>query len=237
MSTDRAPDAARKRRRRHTRERQAVVFGVLLGGLAIAAFGAAAVYTGNLNVPFLDRDFTSPAPTGLAAEDSPCPPEGATPVPYGQVSVSVFNSTSRSGLAGDTANALAARGFVIAGQGNAGAAGYTAYADTALIQFGTQGVAAAYTVAAQFDSPQLVLDDREDASVDVVVGAAYNTLVAAADVVLVADQPFAVPAGCVALDSVTAIARPTPPPATDAATEAAVDPAADPAAEDPAAEG
>lgn len=223
MSADRTPEAARKRRRRHTRERQAVVFGVLLGGLAVAALGAGAVYTGNLSLPFLDRDFTSPAPTGLAAEDSPCPPEGATPVPYGQVSVTVLNSTNRSGLAGDTADALAARGFVIAAQGNASAAGYTSYADTALIQFGTQGVAAAYTVAAQFDSPQLVLDDREDASVDVVVGATYNALVAAADVVLAADQPFAVPEGCVALDQVTAIPRPTPPPATDAATE---DPAA-----------
>lgn len=221
MTAERTPEAARKRRRRHTRERQAVVFGVLLGGLAVAAFGAAAVYTGNLSLPFLDRPFTSPEPTGLAAEDSPCPPEGATPVPYGQVSVSVFNSTSRSGLAGDTAAALASRGFVIAAEGNASAAGYKAYADNALIQFGTQGVAAAYTVAAQFDSPQLVLDDREDASVDVVVGATYNELVAAGDVVLVADQPFAVPDGCVALDRVTAVPRPTAPSATTAATEAA----------------
>ncbi len=220
MSTERTPEAARRRRRRHTRERQAVVFGVLLGGLAVAALGAGAVYTGNLSLPFLDRDFTSPEPTGLAAEDSPCPPEGATPVPYGEVSVSVFNATSRSGLAGDTADALAARGFVIAAEGNASAAGYAAYADTALIQFGTQGVAAAYTLAAQFDSPQLVLDDREDASVDVVVGATYNALVAATDVVLAADQPFAVPEGCVALDRVRAVPRPTPTPAADAATEA-----------------
>lgn len=210
MSTDRTPDAARQRRRRHTRERQAVVFGVLLAGLGVAAAGAGAVYTGNLELPFLTRDFSSPEPTGLAVADSPCPPEGATPVPYGQITVNVYNSTNRVGLAGDTGDALESRGFVIGTEANARGAGYTAYPDTALIQFGAQGVAAAYTVAAQFDSPQLVLDTREDATVDVVVGAAFNNLVAAADVVLTPDQPFAVPEGCIALDQVTARPQPTP---------------------------
>lgn len=212
MSADRTPDAARQRRRRHVRERQAVVFGVLLGGLAVAALGAAAVYTGSWEPPLLARDFSSPAPTGLAAANSPCPPEGATPVPYGQVAVNVLNSTSRVGLAGDTASALASRGFTIASENNATAMGYSSYDGTALIQFGTQGVAAAYTVGAQFDSPQLVLDTRADATVDVVVGSRYNALVAAADVVLVADEPFAVPDDCIALDQVTAIPQPTPPP-------------------------
>ncbi|MCG7285184.1 LytR C-terminal domain-containing protein [Cellulomonas sp. ACRRI] len=219
MSADRTPDAARQRRRRHTRERQAVVFGVLLGGLAVAAFGAAAVYTGNVSLPFLSRDFSSPEPTGLAAEDSPCPPEGATPVPYGQVSLNVLNGTTRVGLAGDTASALSQRGFTVAQQLNASQMGYSTYAGTALIQFGTQGVAAAYTVAAQFDTPQLVLDTRADASVDVVVGSSYNALVAASDVVLVADQPFAVPEGCIALDQVTPVPQATPPPATEAPAE------------------
>ncbi|WP_213281995.1 LytR C-terminal domain-containing protein [Cellulomonas hominis] len=219
MSADRTPDAARQRRRRHTRERQAVVFGVLLTGLAVAGLGAAAVYTGNVSLPLLARDFSSPEPTGLAAEDSPCPPEGATPVPYGQVSATVLNATNRVGLAGDTADALAARGFTIAGQANAADRGYQPYSGTALIQFGTQGVAAAYTLAAQFDTPQLVLDTRADATVDVVVGSSYSALVAAADVVLVVDQPFAVPEGCIALDQVTAVAQPVPPPPTEAPAE------------------
>jgi hypothetical protein len=192
MTSERpAPDLARQRRRRHVHERQAVIFGVLLAGLGVAGLGAAAVYTGNLELPFLARGFSSPEPTGLAAADSPCPPEGATPVPYG-------------------ASALAARGFVIGTQANASAQGYTGYDGTALIQFGSQGVAAAYTVAAQIDSPLLVMDDRGDASVDVVVGSSYNALVAAADITLAADQPFAVPAGCVPLDQVTPVAMPTP---------------------------
>jgi hypothetical protein len=219
MSADRTPDAARQRRRRHTRERQAVVFGVLIGGLAVAAFGAGAVYTGSWSPPLLSRDFSSPEPTGLAAEDSPCPPEGATPVPYGQVALNVLNGTNRIGLAGDTAAALTARGFVVSQQTNAADLGYQSYAGSALIQFGTQGVAAAYTVAAQFDTPKLVLDTRADATVDVVVGSSYSALVAAADVVLQADQPFAVPEGCIALDQVAAVPQPTAPPATEAPVE------------------
>lgn len=219
MTADRTPNAARQRRRRHTRERQAVVFGVLLGGLAVAALGATAVYTGSLNLPFLSRGFSTPDPTGLAAADSPCPPEGATPVPYGQISVNVFNGTNRIGLAGTTADALASRGFTIASQANASTQGYSGYAGTALIQFGSAGVAAAYTLAGQFDSPKLVLDDREDTTVDLVVGSGYSTMVAAADVQLVADQPFAVPAGCIALDQVVAATRPTPSPPADEPAE------------------
>jgi hypothetical protein len=231
MTSERpAPDLARQRRRRHVHERQAVIFGVLLAGLGVAGLGAAAVYTGNLELPFLARGFSSPAPTGLAAADSPCPPEGATPVPYGQVAVNVYNGTTRVGLAGDTASALASRGFAISTQGNATAQGYARYEGTALIQFGTQGVAAAYTLAAQLDSPLLVLDDRADASVDLVVGSTYNALVAAADVTLVTDQPFAVPAGCVPLDQDTPIAMPVPTVAP-ATTETEAPPAEGEAAE------
>lgn len=217
MSPETPTDPNRQRRRRHTRERQAVVFGLLLGVMAVSAFGAAAVYTGSLDLPFLSRGFSSPEPTGLAAANSPCPPDGAMPVAYGEVTVNVFNGTNRVGLAGDTANALAQRGFVIGNQGNAAAQGYsTDYNGTALIQFGTQGVAQAYTVAAQFETPLLVLDNREDATVDVLVGPAQNGLIPTADVQLAADQPIAAPEGCVALDQVSPQPQPTPSPAAEA---------------------
>ncbi|WP_263121307.1 LytR C-terminal domain-containing protein [Cellulomonas sp. RIT-PI-Y] len=199
--------------------------------MAVSAFGAAAVYTGSLSLPFLSHAIASPAPTGLAAANSPCPPEGAVPVAYGEITVNVYNGTNRPGLAGETSTSLSGRGFVIGVQGNASDRGYSGSQEgTALIQFGAQGAAQAYTVAAQFDSPRLVLDDRQDASVDVVVGTAYNALVAAGDVVLTADQPFASPEGCIPMDQVTVVAQPVAPEPTE-------DPAADPAAVDPAAEG
>ena len=49
------PDRARALRRRHVHERQAVIFGILLAILAVAGVSAAAIYTGNLNVPFFAR--------------------------------------------------------------------------------------------------------------------------------------------------------------------------------------
>ncbi|HEY0187639.1 MAG TPA: LytR C-terminal domain-containing protein [Cellulomonas sp.] len=211
MSTERPqPDLARQRRRRHVHERQAVIFGVLLAGLGISALGAAAVYTGNLDLPFLSRGFSSPEATGLAAAESPCPPEGATPVTYSEVVVNIYNGTNRVGLAGDTADALSARGFTIGTQSNASSQGYDSYDGTARIQFGTAGVAAAYTLAAQFDSPLLVLDAREDTTVDVVIGSDYNALVETSDVALVSGEPFTAPDGCVPLDEVTPVAVATP---------------------------
>ncbi|MEV7974010.1 LytR C-terminal domain-containing protein [Cellulomonas sp. NPDC089187] len=225
MSTDRSPDSARQRRRCRVRERQAVIFGVMLGAMAVSAVGAAAVYSGNLSLPFLSQPISSPAPTGLAAANSPCPPEGAVPIGYGEITVNVFNGTSRPGLAGETARSLSGRGFLIGVEANASSRGYSGSQEgTALIQFGAQGAAQAYTVAAQFDSPRLVLDDRQDASVDVVVGTAYNALVAAGDVVLAPGEPFASPEGCIPMDQVDPVAQPVPPQATE-----------EPAAEDPAA--
>ena len=50
-------DRARALRRRHMRERQAVVFGVLLAALAVIGLGAAAVYTGSLSLPFVEEEF------------------------------------------------------------------------------------------------------------------------------------------------------------------------------------
>ena len=112
MSLD--PDRPRVLRRRHMHERQAVVFGVLLAGLALTGLGAVAVFTGALEVPGLARGFSSPSPEAGSLLVVPCPPTGAAPVPYAQITVSVLNGSTRSGLAAETAADLVERGFVIA---------------------------------------------------------------------------------------------------------------------------
>ncbi|PVU84054.1 hypothetical protein DDP54_06275 [Cellulomonas sp. WB94] len=193
-------------------ERQAVIFGVLLAGLAVAGLGAAAVYTGTLGIPFLSRGFSSPPPeAGVTAP--PCPPEGAAPVPYAQVTVNVYNGAKVPGLAAQTAAALTARGFVVATTTNS----TESLAGTARLTFGAAGVAAAYTLAAQLDKPVLVLDARADASVDITVGSGYNGLVAADLILLDPAVPFAAPAGCVPISQITL--APAPAPTTDTATE------------------
>ena len=211
MSTD--PDRARTIRRRHMHERQAVIFGVLLAGLAVAGLVAAAVFTGTLGVPFLSRGFSTPAPAA-GASAPPCPPEGAAPVPYAQVSVNVFNGANVPGLAAQTAAALAERGFVIASTANSA----ENVAGTARLTFGAAGVAAAYTLAAQLDKPVLVLDARADATVDITVGSGYAGLISADAIVLDPAVPFAAPAGCVPISQITLApaATPTAGTATDA---------------------
>ena len=157
------PDRARQLRRRHMHERQAVIFGVLLAALALAGLGAAAIFTGSLSLPFFARDFAK-VPTPTASQDPyPCPPAGALPVAANQITVKVFNATTRVGLAGATGAALTERGFIVASAENATAT----YDGTARIIFGVTGVAQAYTLAAHIDGAVLVLDPRADASLDV----------------------------------------------------------------------
>jgi LytR cell envelope-related transcriptional attenuator len=206
------PDRARTLRRRHMHERQAVIFGVLLAALALAGLGALAVYTGTLGVPFLARGFSTPAPAaGITAP--PCPPEGAAPVPYAQITVNVLNGSKVPGLAAQTAAALTDRGFVVAKTANSP----ESVTGTARLVFGAAGVAGAYTLAAQLDKPALALDARADATVDITVGTGYVGLVSADAIKLDPTVPFAAPAGCVPISQITL--APAPAKTTDGATD------------------
>ncbi len=211
-------DRGRQLRRRHMHERQAVIFGVLLAVLALAGLGAAAVFTGSLDLPVFARDFaTEPEPT--ATQDPyPCPPAGSLPVAANQVSVKVYNATTRVGLAGATAAGLAERGFVIAATENAP----VTYDGVARIIFGTQGVAQAYTLAAHIDGAVMVLDPRTDATVDLSLGAQFPELKPADSVALDPAAPLVAPEGCTPFDEVVAPAATEAPaaPADPAATEA-----------------
>ena len=184
------------------RERQAVVFGVLLAGLAVIGLGAAAVYTGSLSLPFVEEEFAAkptPTPTFRAF---PCPPEGALPVPYGDITLNVYNSTSTAGLAATTLKAFTDRGFAAGETGN-----QPLFPGTAQISFGVTGVAAAYTVAAHVTDPVLVLDGRKGAEVDITLGSDFTAPLPADKVVLDPQTPLAAPKGCKPLP--TPAAEPT----------------------------
>ncbi len=188
-------------------ERQAVVFGVLLAFLALAFVIAAAIYTGNLDVPFFSRAFTAkPSPTATH-DPQPCPPAGALPVAAANITVNVYNGTSATGLAKSTGDALTQLGFKVQQETNA----IASYTGTARISFGIQGIAQAYTLAAHVDHPELQLDTRQDATVDITLGTSFLSLKATNAVVLDPKTPFAAPPGCVPYDRlVTApVATPT----------------------------
>ncbi|GEK20465.1 LytR C-terminal domain-containing protein [Cellulomonas xylanilytica] len=199
-------DRARQLRRRHMHERQAVIFGVLLAVLALAGLGAAAMFTGSLNLPVFARDFKAvPSPT--ASQDPfPCPPAGALPIAANQISVKVFNATTRVGLAGATAASLVERGFAVPSAENAAAT----YDGTARIIFGVPGAVQAYTLAAHIDGAVFVLDPRADASVDLALGAEFAELKPLDTVALDPAVPLAAPPGCTPFDEVVAPVTETP---------------------------
>ena len=221
------PDPARALRRRRKHERQAVVFGSLIAALAIAGLGATAVYTGAMEMSFLDRDFTTPAPdpdTIVAAP--PCLPADTLPVDPATTQIRVQNGTTRAGLAGRTQTDLQARAFVVIETGNYRPVGVTG---TARIRFGATGIATAYTLAKHVPNALMVLDLRTDATVDLILGEDFETLVPAEEVAatLVATEPMVSPAGCVPLEDALTTAGPAPTPSappTEAPAEGEVPP-------------
>ncbi|GAA2720542.1 LytR C-terminal domain-containing protein [Cellulomonas aerilata] len=200
MSAPGVTDRDRALRRRHKHERQAVVFGVLIAALAVAGLGAVAVWTGGIEGPF-SRPFTTKAPTpGASVVPPPCPPDGTLPVAYGQIQVQVLNATDRAGLAGDTAAALTARGFGVLATGNSP----SPVLGVARISFGAAGVPAAYTLAAHVQGASLVLDNRQDATVDLAVGSEWVSLLDPGVVALDPNAPLVGQPGCLPLDQAQA---------------------------------
>jgi hypothetical protein len=199
------PDHQRTLRRRHKHERQAVIFGVLLAVLAAAGLLSAAIMSGTIDAPFA-RGFTEPKhkPTETRPK-FPCPAPDAVALTYKSVAVNVLNSTDRSGLAATVGAELTARGFVVKATDNSP----LAVPGTARIVFGAQGIAAGYTLAAQVDSPQLVMDGRADATVDLIVGDTYDSLLDPTAVTLEPTVPLVPRPGCVPLSQIVATAAPT----------------------------
>ena len=204
---DLTPERQQQLRRRHMHERQAVLFGSIVALMAIAALGSAAVYTGVLSVPLLEREFSTPeAATVDDVPEPPCPPAGAMPVAYTGITVNVLNGSDRNGLANQTATDLAALGFVIGSTGD-----YPTTLPTAVqLNFGEGGIPSAYTLAASLDSPVMVLDTRTDFSVDVVLGETFTGLLDPTMVVLDPAAPLEPPPSCVPLELALADAVPAP---------------------------
>lgn len=201
------PQQQRALRRRHKHERQAVVFGALIAALALAGLGATAIYTGAMDAPFLARDFTTPSPDAVAEDPkAPCPPVDTLPVALPSIQLRVLNSTGTAGLAGTTATTLTAAGFVVLEAGN-----YPVkVTGGSRIQFGEAGLAAAYTLAAYLDTTTLILDTRQDATVDLILGTEWAGPLDPATVILDPTLPLEAITGCVPLEQARATAIPGP---------------------------
>lgn len=190
--TDPSQDDPRVARRRHEHERQAVVFGVIIAFLAVCGILALLMYTGSLVGPF-HRDFTVVGVSQQKEVPAPClpavegQPDGALPLPYSDVRVNALNASEGSGVAQAFKTTLVERGFTVLEMGNVPED--NRIEDTE-IRFGHQGIVAAYTLAAQFPSIRLVLDDRTGKNIDLLIGTEYDTPIDIDESPIPADEPL-----------------------------------------------
>ena len=102
-----------------------------------------------------------------------CPVE---PASFSQAStVHIYNGTALGGLAGTVANDLEARGFTVGTVGNKHLGNQQR---VAVVISGPDGHDTALAVQRTIEGTQFQPDDREDDSVDVVLGARYQQLAA-----------------------------------------------------------
>jgi hypothetical protein len=91
------------------------------------------------------------------------------------VTVNVYNTTARTGLAATAASSLQRQGFNIATTDN-DPLGRTLLS-TGEIRYGPSGLDGANLVARRLPGAKLVLDDRTDATVDMVVGQEFRRVI------------------------------------------------------------
>lgn len=206
--TSPAQEPARSARRRREHERQAVVFGLLITALLVAAVGALAAYTGALHTPFSRPIYT---PAAAAPQPEPClppvdgQPDGALPVAYDDIRVRVFNASETIGIASANAEVLAERGFDVVSTGN-----MSNTMEATQLRFGVKGITRAYTLAAQYPDLRLVLDDRTGDVVDMLIGDHNSPPLQEDQVLLTADTPMQDVQGCLPADEITPIPREKP---------------------------
>ncbi|MDN5717361.1 MAG: LytR C-terminal domain-containing protein [Janibacter sp.] len=118
--------------------------------------------------------------------------EPAPPLPApSEITVNVYNTTWKEGLASDAAGDLKDRGFTIGKTGNDPQTSFLED-EVAIIRFGPEGQRSAKRLAEQISGVQLQKDDRADASVSLVLGNRYDGLKPASSVPEV--KPYVRPA-------------------------------------------
>lgn len=149
----------RSRTRRRRRAAAAAVLGLLVLGAGL--YGVVSLVS-----PPATSTAAAPCPTAKAA--------GATLPKPDQVTVNVYNASTRNGLAASTAAALKARGFTIGKVTNDPLKSNLTGA--AQVRGGKAGTSEMRVVAAEVSGAQLQPDTRTDDSVDLVLGAGFSAL-------------------------------------------------------------
>jgi hypothetical protein len=163
----------RPRQRRGTPRRGRALSGLL--ALALLSGGGYGAWRGGWLDPVTELAGLGTEVSAAVCTAPPAPPPLPPALPPTAVTVNVFNATGRLGLAAEVATELKARGFMVAEVSNDPLA--RTVPGTAELRHSPQGDAAARTVAAQVQGATVAPDLRADASVDLVMGAAYVGMV------------------------------------------------------------
>ncbi|MHA7210232.1 LytR C-terminal domain-containing protein [Arthrobacter sp. MDT1-65] len=156
-------DAARRRRISRRRIRHGIVLVVLVGLVAAGVVLALGLVRGDIRIGSSEA---VPEPT------STCP---AGPFDYqdpSAITVNVYNGTTIDGLAGTAAEQLRGRAFAVRDIGNREGGSASVF-----IVSGEGGRANAFTLQRTFPDSVYVPDEREDRTVDVVLGSSFAGLV------------------------------------------------------------
>lgn len=178
----------RLRRTRRLRVTQLTIFSLL--AIALVAVGVYAV--SELREPVEEPGVIAEKSFGPEAVEMSCPEPGALPLPPGEVTVTVLNGTTRSGLAGDISEQLAERGYTVEDPGNTRQA-----SGPATVVHGPDGYLAARSLQAQVQESQLRLDEgQEGAGVRLLIGDGFTGLQEGAAATTALEQPVEAPEGC-----------------------------------------
>ena len=161
-------------RRARRRRRTAVTLIIVVAGLALAFYVAAGYYRTKPSATASNCP-TSATTTKAATTAGAKPAVTTAPtLAPGQVTVNVYNATTRAGLAADTAKLVKARGYVVGTIAND--LQNKTIAGPAEIRFGPNGAAAGALVQTLVAGSVPVTDARADASVDLVLGKTFGAL-------------------------------------------------------------
>ncbi|MGO2535967.1 MAG: LytR C-terminal domain-containing protein [Brachybacterium tyrofermentans] len=186
-----ADDVRRREQRvRRTRQLRATQLGIF-SLLALLLIGVGVYAVGQFREPVQEPGVIGATSATEESTGLTCPEPGAVPLPPKSVTVTVLNGTGRGGLAGDITEQLAERGFAVGDAGNTKKA-----SGAATVVYGPKGYLAARSVQAHVPDAALQLDEREDETVDLLLGNGFSTLVEQKDATAALEEPVEIPEGC-----------------------------------------
>ena len=172
------PYDEREARKQYIRHRQRTVFTAVGAAMAVILVVAMLFFfhvfgLGRVGVPMQEPNYGVVAPCAQAGEDGT-----AVTVSAPSVTIRVLNGTEFSGFAQAVGKGLENRGFTLQS--------YSTYQDAngnginnverTTIYFGRNSINQAYTLNDNFTDALMVMDDRKDELIDVVLGATFKNL-------------------------------------------------------------